>query len=615
MRKYKAWLAALFLAGALCIPAAAESAEESNLQVVSCPEQDFATLVQDGFAYDFSPEDGLCIYTGDAEAIPFVLVFKADGAGFDADNYFNNVLTPQMYSNYGERLTYVGDYGIWNVAGIEMPGQMYRYLIDDTSVILLRLFDIRDDSFVCYTAKYLEQDPDATLGALATAAYCYQPDAEYYDGGIEIPGPEISDPGPQNTETLDMMPLSYPEMGFSFLAPSGYYFEKDESSGVTVYTETDGSIPYIMVFRSEDLVDGWEYLTEMYTPRIIDKYGEDLIEYTEYDDYTVGGKELPAGVYTYRVGDYIVDMVKIFDAVDGHTVTYTAKYLKDMEDATLEALDLAVASFQSDPDYYNDFYNESGYVSDEGYAYEEEYGYAEGGNNAEAGSMYIGSIPLPSFEPQEDTAFVDFDFSAGKDSLGPVDAEPEDEPEGTDIVPGIPEDTIPVDGTPEDTEPQGDEGTDQADTGDLQLYQNTEQDFSFLYPQGCDVRTSDYGSAILSIDPEEGIPFVLVARYTWSNDGASYLENIAANAVDSQEIVREPEGPAPVEGNPGMYAMTYSFMNYGTEMQVTCFTEEFDDGFMYFETRYYNDSDPEAISNVLSTILSTAQPAADAYGE
>lgn len=439
MRKRAAWLSALLLAGILCVPALAEqpdvnveaAAEEgayeestaedelagADLQVVSCPEQDFSTMIESGYSYDYHPDQGLCIYTGEGEGIPFVLIFKADGTGFDPESHFSNVLTPQMQNDYGERLTYVGDYGIWDVAGKQMPGQMYSYLIDGTSVVLLRLFDIGEDSFVCYTAKYREDDPDATLGVLATAAYCYQPDAAYYgetNTGTSEPAPEPQNtetpapaPVPENTETPEPVPepqntetpgpapepqnggptdptpvpvdgdpidpgpqtendpfqeisregriaVPCPESGFSVLAEEYYAVTSDGEDGVTIYTGPEGSIPYVIVFRSEDLVDGWEYLTEMYTPKIIEQYGEDLVDYREYEDFEVGGKTLPAGVYTYKLQGYLVDLIKVFDAVDGHTVTYTAKYIQDQGDETRDALDLAAASYQPDPYYYTD---------------------------------------------------------------------------------------------------------------------------------------------------------------------------------------------------------------------------------------------------------------------
>ncbi|MBQ9065858.1 MAG: hypothetical protein IJ123_10465 [Blautia sp.] len=431
MRKKAACLLALLLAGALCVPAAAEANEESayqaepSLQTVSCAEQGFSTMVPTGCFYDYHPDEGLCIYTGEGEGIPFVLMFKADGTGFDAEKHFSDVLTPQMKQNYGDSLTNIGDYGIWDVAGKQMPGQMYSYTIEDTSVVLLRVFDIREDSFVCYTAKYLEDDPDATLGALATAVYYYQPDSEIVSGQDSAPVPGSKAPDNTGTDASPEPPAGHPDvsgidaspepstgtpditgtdaspepptgapdvtgtdaspepptgapdgpgtdepesrstngnsvisvesMGFSVLYDPAYTVTANSDDGVTIYTGPEDSIPYVIVFRSEDLVDGWEYLTEMLTPRIIDQYGSDLIEYKEYEHYSVGGKELPAGVYTYNLQGYTVDLIKVFDSVDGHTVTYTAKYIEGQDAETLAALDLAAASYQPDPDYYTEY--------------------------------------------------------------------------------------------------------------------------------------------------------------------------------------------------------------------------------------------------------------------
>jgi len=138
-------------------------------------------------------------------------------------------------------------------------------------------------------------------------------------------------------------------------------------------------------------------------------------------------------------------------------------------------------------------------------------------------------------------------------------------------------------------------------------YHNDVKGFSFSCPEGISARTSDYGSTIVELT-DTGFPFILASYNDWSNDGEAYLNTIAKNATEGKTIVNEPVGPQPVEGNPGMYALMYSFEDGGKEIRVTCFTEEFDNGFMYFEARYYPDSDPELLSNVLAVLLSSTQP-------
>lgn len=222
---------------------------------------------------------------------------------------------------------------------------------------------------------------------------------------------------------------------------------------------------------------------------------------------------------------------------------------------------------------------------------------------SEADGQVVGSIPLPSFGENGDNA-EEPHFPTGSDVFAPS----ADGQEQTVDIPTGPDTT----GNP--TDDKQEKNDEPQNTDNRVVVKNTEQGFSFLLPNTAFARTSDYGSTLVDLYPDIHVPFVLVAYYDWSTDGAGYLETIAKNAVINNTIVNEPKGPESVEGNPGMYALTYSFLSSGTEMQVTCFTEEFDEGFMYFETRYYNDSDQALISDVLATILSTAQPDPDFYG-
>ena len=233
-------------------------------------------------------------------------------------------------------------------------------------------------------------------------------------------------------------------------------------------------------------------------------------------------------------------------------MTFTAKYIQDEREATLKALNLAVASFVSDP-----------------------YHYENGGT-----------------QPQ----------SEGTQPEGPKAEEPQSE----ERQPGGPEGSQSEGPAADNSETEQGPKASENSAGAVS-YHNDIKGFSFSCPEGISVRTSEYGSTIINLS-DDGFPFILASYNDWSNDGESYLSTISKNAFDGKTIVNEPVGPSPVEGNPGMYALMYSFMEGGKEIRVTCFTEEFDNGFMYFEARYYPDSDPELLSNVLAVLLSSTQP-------
>ena len=161
--------------------------------------------------------------------------------------------------------------------------------------------------------------------------------------------PEHGEPDAFTPYTGELAVIPCPEQGFTTQANPAYEWDYQEGTGITIYTEEGGRIPYVIVFQSEDwLADPMEYIKEQYSPAIVKKYGDDMVGYELYEYYDIGGKSLPAGKYTYKVQDHVVDMLRIFDSTGKRTVTYTAKYEQGMGDATLAALDTAIRGFQAE---------------------------------------------------------------------------------------------------------------------------------------------------------------------------------------------------------------------------------------------------------------------------
>ena len=150
-----------------------------------------------------------------------------------------------------------------------------------------------------------------------------------------------------NFEYPNLSVIQCPELGFSFKADPSYPFDYQAGTGISLYTENKGSIPYIIVYQGEDkLAEPFEYIQEQFTPHMKKQYGENLLSYAEYESFEIGGRLLPAGVYTYRLQGYLIDMIRIYDSTGPQTVAYTAKYIQGRGDATLAALDIAVRTFE-----------------------------------------------------------------------------------------------------------------------------------------------------------------------------------------------------------------------------------------------------------------------------
>lgn len=145
----------------------------------------------------------------------------------------------------------------------------------------------------------------------------------------------------------DMAVIACPELGFTTVADPGYSWDYQEGTGISIYTQSEGNIPYVIVFKNEDLLaEPLEFIKEQFTPHVQKQYGDRLMGYVEYEVYEIGGKQLPAGLYTYKVGDYVVDMLRLFDSTGSQTISYTAKYIQGQGDETLAALDAAIRGYK-----------------------------------------------------------------------------------------------------------------------------------------------------------------------------------------------------------------------------------------------------------------------------
>ena len=147
--------------------------------------------------------------------------------------------------------------------------------------------------------------------------------------------------------------VSCPEQGFSVLCDADYEWEFSPANGITIYTEQSGSIPYVLVYKvDEEIEDAAAYIREQFTPYMESKYGDSLILTKEYTSLSIGGREMPVGLYSYLLQGYQIDMLRAYDVREGYSIAFTAKFIHGEGDATMEALHEAVKSYRADPEYY-----------------------------------------------------------------------------------------------------------------------------------------------------------------------------------------------------------------------------------------------------------------------
>lgn len=328
---------ALLLAVLLLLTAATALAEDQAplRRIINYPGQDIAIAIPAQYVSFYKEHIGLTVILRDRDPSSYVRVrvLPYDPA-FDEADYLENTWLPDLRKTYmSPRFDYLQDEGetqTYTVAGRKMIGRIYKVnlTVPSTGWVLL---DRWNGQAVCYTAYFPNSDPDDALLLLSNVV-------RSVNKSSLAPGA-----AKQSLSRVDC-----PEQRFSFSAEARYPHKYAAGEGVTVYTQKQGVIPYIMVYQSEDLiVEAFEYLKEQYSPHMEERYGKDLTYHYEYQDFLIGGKSLPAGWYEYKVQGREVRMLRVVDSTGSRTVVYTAKFMFGEGEATMLALDAAIRSFQS----------------------------------------------------------------------------------------------------------------------------------------------------------------------------------------------------------------------------------------------------------------------------
>lgn len=345
MKKYiSLFMGFLMMSLMLAVPVFG-SEEDRVMMIVSCPEQNFSTACLPQFTYDYTPDGGVWIQLDEESGGGSVSIFKTDapGADFAAETYFENAFIDLLVQSYGSSLIDPGEYTVYPFAGKELPGRMALYDQDGETHMRFCLFDLEDDYFLRYEAFSVFDETYAqnAVDVMSDAIRYFQPDAMYYYDE------DVKD---QNAgmDSADLQVIDCPEQGFSVMADPSYSWNYQDENGITIYTEIEGSIPYVMVYRCEDLyMEPYEYIKEQYTPHVEEKYGQDLLNMYEEESLEIGGKQLPAGIYRYELNGHVITLIRIMDSTGPQTVIYTAKFEEGYGEPTLKALDTVIRTLEA----------------------------------------------------------------------------------------------------------------------------------------------------------------------------------------------------------------------------------------------------------------------------
>jgi len=124
---------------------------------------------------------------------------------------------------------------------------------------------------------------------------------------------------------------------------SGY----EKNTGLVIYTDVPGYIPYVIVHRrplDKKFNNPVNYLNNVYREYLEGKHEDTGTNPAK--KWEVGGKELIGARYMYKIGKYTVVQVQLIEIREAGDVEYTAKYIQGEDAATMAALDTAVKYYQ-----------------------------------------------------------------------------------------------------------------------------------------------------------------------------------------------------------------------------------------------------------------------------
>lgn len=127
---------------------------------------------------------------------------------------------------------------------------------------------------------------------------------------------------------------------------SGYV----EGSGLTIYTDVAGYIPYIIVHRrpmDKKFSNPVNYLNNVYREHMENKYGDQYLGMIgTARTREIGGKELLSAEYRFSVSGRTVVQLQLIDIRDAGDVEYTVKFIQGEDEATMAALNEAVRYYR-----------------------------------------------------------------------------------------------------------------------------------------------------------------------------------------------------------------------------------------------------------------------------
>ena len=149
----------------------------------------------------------------------------------------------------------------------------------------------------------------------------------------------------------DLAAVTCPEEGFSTMAPAGCEARYEEGTGLQIYAENPGYIPYVIVSRRPadmQFSNPTNYLNNVFREYMENQYGSRMIGMNPAKQWEAGGKSLIGARYLYKVGETTVCLLRLIEVREDGDVEYTAKFVDGEDQKTMAVLDAAVSHYRTD---------------------------------------------------------------------------------------------------------------------------------------------------------------------------------------------------------------------------------------------------------------------------
>ena len=184
--------------------------------------------------------------------------------------------------------------------------------------------------------------PQILVSALLTAGMLFcsstSVQAELNFGELGSENNQIAAPAAGITASSEAIALD--DLGIS-IAPGSYISIEQTDGFVYVYTQKSGTIPYVIVgcynITAEDFTDQFtQYMAQEYS---------DLQVTSQESMITLNDREFSGIVYSYHVGDYVVQDTRLFFAENGNTYMFGAKEIPELSYYVGSTLEETAGSF------------------------------------------------------------------------------------------------------------------------------------------------------------------------------------------------------------------------------------------------------------------------------